>query len=62
MSQKTFDPSGQAGTMISGRVTKDQAAWLDGAWRELGFSTRSEMLRRLIELAQEHKEELAAAS
>lgn len=61
MSKPRIDPKAPA-TMLTGRITVDQAAWLDQAWKELGFTTRSAMLRQVIELAQRHEKELAEAS
>jgi hypothetical protein len=61
MAQKPLDPKGGASPLVSGRLHTDQAAWLNELWPHLSGS-RSELLRRVVAVAQKHEEELLEVS
>ena len=57
-----IDPNGEAAEIVATRMLGPDLKWLDAKVVELGYKNRSELLRRVVRLAQEHEKELGAAS
>ena len=61
MAQKPLNSQGGDAPKVMARLPLEQAEWFDAIWQQLG-GTRSDVLRRLVTVAQKHEEELLEAS
>ena len=62
MGQKAINTEGGEARLVHSRIRKDQAAWLDDIAARSDSRNYSEVMRRLIDVARRHEEELMQAS